>query len=121
MFLANENIPRPSILFLREMGYAVKSIQEDRQGVSDEEVLQIAIDEHLIILTFDRDYGELIFRYAVANPPSVVYFRYKGSDPQFVGKLLHDLVMVSKIEIYNAFTVIDQNSIRQRFYSKSSA
>ena len=67
MFLANENIPRPSILFLREMGYAVKSIQEDRQGVSDEEVLQIAIDEHLIMLTFDRDYGELIFRYAVAD------------------------------------------------------
>lgn len=78
----------------------------------------MARDENLIILTFDRDYGELIFRYAVVNPPAVVYFRYKGSDPQFVGKLLHDLVTVSKIEIYNAFTVIDQNSIRQRFYSK---
>ncbi len=116
MFLANENIPRPSILFLRNKDYTVRSIQETNQGVSDEEVIRIARDEQLIILTFDRDYGELIFRYALEKPPAVVYFRYKRTDPQFVGQQLHDLLKESKMEIDNAFTVIDQNSIRQRFY-----
>ena len=118
MFLANENFPRPSILFLRDKEYSVNSIQETHQGLSDEEVIKIAKDENLTILTFDRDYGELIFRYAIANPPAVVYFRFKGTDPQFVGRLLHDLLTDAKIEIKNAFTVIDQNSIRQRFYPK---
>lgn len=118
MFLANENIPRPSILYLRHKGYTIKSVQETNQGLSDAEVMQMARDEKLVILTFDRDYGELIFRYAMENPPAVVYFRYKGSDPQFIGKLLHNLLTDAKIEIHNAFTVIDQNSIRQRFYPK---
>jgi predicted nuclease of predicted toxin-antitoxin system len=100
------------------LGYAVKSIQEFKQGATDEEVLRMATEENLVILTFDRDYGELIFRYAVVNPPAVVYFRFKGSDPHFVGKVFHDLLKDSEVEIFNAFTVIDQKSIRQRFYTK---
>ena len=118
MFLANENFPRPSILFLREHGYNVMSIQEAHPGISDNEVMLIAKEQNLIILTFDRDYGELIFRYAVENPPSVVYFRSKGEGPLFVGQILHDLLVSNQIDISSAFTVIDKNSIRQRFYKK---
>ena len=93
-------------------------IQEAHQGVSDNEVLKIAKDQNLVILTFDRDYGELIFRYAVENPPSVVYFRSKGDGPFFVGQILHDLMASNQIEISSAFTVIDKSSIRQRFCKK---
>ncbi len=118
MFLANENFPRPSILFLREQGFVVISIQEAHQGISDNEVLKIAQEQNLVILTFDRDYGELIFRYAVENPPSVVYFRSKGDGPLFVGQILQDLLESNQIDISAAFTVIDKSSIRQRFYKK---
>jgi len=118
MFSANENFPRPSILFLREKGYDVISIQENYQGISDNNVFKIAREQNLIILTFDRDYGELIFRYAVENPPSVVYFRSKGDRPLFVGEILHDLLVSNQIDISAAFTVIDKSSIRQRFYNK---
>ena len=118
MFLANENFPRPSILYLREQGYIVVSIQETYQGISDNNVLRIAKEQDLIILTFDRDYGELIFRYAIDNPPSVVYFRSKGDGPLFVGQFLLDLLLSNQIDISAAFTVIDKNSIRQRFYNK---
>ncbi len=64
MFLANENFPKPSPLLLREKGFVVKSIQEDFPGISDPEVMKITTRENLIILTFDSDYGELIFKYA---------------------------------------------------------
>jgi predicted nuclease of predicted toxin-antitoxin system len=118
MFLANENFPRPSILYLRNQGYYVVSIQETYQGIPDNDVLQIAKDQGLIILTFDRDYGELIFRYAVDNPPSVFYFRSKGDWPLFVGKFLHELLVSIQIDISAAFTVVDKDSIRQRFYTR---
>ena len=74
MFLANENFPRPSTLILREHGFTIKSIQEDHAGISDLEVIKMALSLNLIILTFDSDYGELIFKYAKENPPSVVFF-----------------------------------------------
>ena len=77
MFLANENFPKPSITILRDSGLNVQSIQEDSPGISDEEVINIASERNLIILTFDRDYGELIFKHSRNAPPAVVYFREK--------------------------------------------
>ena len=118
MFLANENFPRPSILLLRKEGFVVESIQENHQGASDEFVLRYAIDNKLTILTFDRDYGELVFRYAQENPPPVVYFRNKGISPISVGELLLKIIHEKSIEITNAFTVVEEKNIRQRFYTK---
>lgn len=116
MFLANENFPRPSIILLRENGYIVKSIQEDYSGIDDVVVIKMAQEQNLIILTFDRDYGELIFKYAKDNPPSVVFFREKGSHPAFAASSLLTLLIGQKIFLAGAFTVIESDNIRQRFY-----
>ncbi len=113
-FLANENFPFPSIKLLRENGYEVLSVSEELSGASDEVVLQKAVDENLIILTFDRDYGELIFKYQREQPPAVIYFRLKGQTPNDAGKLLLEKLMVEQLEPENRFTVIDETSVRQR-------
>lgn len=113
-FLANENFPFPSIEFLRQRGFEVFSVSEEMSGISDEDVLQKAATENLIILTFDRDYGELIFKYQKKNPPSVVYFRSKGQSPIEAGKTLFEKVSVEKITLENFFTVIENTGIRQR-------
>ena len=118
MFLANENFPRPSTLLLREHGFSVKSVQEDHPGISDEEIIEIALKLNLIILTFDSDYGELIFKYSKDNPPSVVFFREKGESPEFAGLSLLSLLGNSEISLSDSFTVIEVNNIRQRFYKK---
>jgi predicted nuclease of predicted toxin-antitoxin system len=118
MFLANENFPRPSTITLRENGFIVKSIQEDSPGITDPEVMKIALNLNLIILTFDSDYGELIFKYAKDNPPSVVFFREKGNRPEFAASSLISLLSNTSIELLGAFTVIEENNIRQRFYKK---
>ncbi len=112
-FLANENFPIPSILYLRAHGYEVISISETWSDASDEEVLAKAVEKALIILTFDRDYGTLIFRYQLTAPPAVVYFRMKGQTPDVAAKiLLSNLEEGLKIEGY--FTVIEAAGIRQR-------
>ena len=118
MFLANENFPRPSTIILRENGFSVKSIQEDSPGISDQEVIKIALNSNLIILTFDRDYGELIFRYSKDNPPAVVFFREKGIAPEFAGSSLLTLLTNAEVTLAGAFTVIEANNVRQRFYKK---
>ena len=113
-FLANENYPYPSILLLRKNGLEVISISENWSGISDEEVLSKAVDENLIILTFDRDYGELLFKYKRESPPAVIYYRIKGKTPQDAAIILFDLLDNQSIMIDNYFTVIEENAIRQR-------
>ncbi len=118
MFLANENFPQPSTIILRENGFIIKSIQEDYPGIGDPEVMQIALELNLIILTFASDYGELIFKYAKDNPPAVVFFREKGNAPEFAASSLMSLLSNSSITLSGAFTVIEPKNVRQRFYKK---
>ncbi len=113
-FLANENFPMPSVKLLRKNGFEVISIQEDLGGISDDVVLEKAVRENLVILTLDRDYGELIFKYKKPVPPAVVYFRMKGETPLDAAIILLEILKKSDIELENSFTAIEQNAIRQR-------
>lgn len=49
-FLANENFPGPSIVFLRKNNIDIKSIVEQNRGIADEQVMKIAIREDRTIL-----------------------------------------------------------------------
>ncbi len=72
MFLADENFPIASVRLLRKSGLDVVAVIEESPGISDAAILQRAEHERRIILTFDRDYGELIFRQRLGRP-SVSY------------------------------------------------
>jgi predicted nuclease of predicted toxin-antitoxin system len=115
-FLVNENFPLPSISLLRNAGFEVLSVSEMNPGISDHEVIRQAISSNGIILTFDKDYGELIFKHAFQNPPPVVFFRFKGETPEYAGPLLVNLIKEEKISLDKIFTVIEKENIRQRKY-----
>jgi|SRR5580704_1623136 predicted nuclease of predicted toxin-antitoxin system len=115
-FLANENFPFPSITFLRQAGYNISSVAEQYPGISDYEVIEKAKAENSIILTFDKDYGEIIFKHGQENPPAVIFFRFKGENPETAGKLLIDLIKNKTFKLENKFTVIEKESVRQRSY-----
>jgi predicted nuclease of predicted toxin-antitoxin system len=115
-FLANENFPFPSIKILRKNAIDVYSIAENNPGIDDKEVIEIALEKSLTILTFDRDYGELIFKYAISTPPAVIYFRNKGQEPEFAANILINILSENTIQIDACFTVVDHDNIRQRKY-----
>jgi predicted nuclease of predicted toxin-antitoxin system len=115
-FLANENFPFPSIQLLRKSGFYVKSIAEESPGINDDKVIQVAKAESLIILTFDKDYGELIFRHSADGPPPVIFFRYKGPDPSYAANFLLQILSDKSMSFANNFTVVEEHNIRQRKY-----
>jgi hypothetical protein len=80
-FLANENFPLASVRLLRQKNLDVAAIAEDSPGDSDRKVLQRACQEERIILTFDRDYGELIFKHRSSLPAGVIYLRFDPGYP----------------------------------------
>ncbi len=73
--LANENVPRPAIEVLRAAGVQVMSVAESMPRASDKAVLAHAVANSLWMLTFDRDYGELVFAREAAAPPAILYVR----------------------------------------------
>jgi predicted nuclease of predicted toxin-antitoxin system len=113
-FLANEDVPLASIRRLRAAGYDVVSIIEDSPGAKDESVLSRAHAERRIILTFDCDYGELIYRRRLPTPAGVAYFRFAPSTPEEPAERFIELLEVDHIILEGQFTVIGHGWIRQR-------
>ena len=111
--LANENFPATSIRRLRETGYAVESITELMPSASDKKVLKYAAHNKQVILTFDRDYGELIFYRKIAIPEGLIYLKFDPATPDEPFEML-DMVFKNKIEISGWFIVLERDALRKR-------
>lgn len=85
-FLANENFPLASTTYLRDKGFDIKAVGAHFKGISDKEVIEFAEKEQRTILTFDRDYGELIFKYGNKPSQGVIYLRLVDYEPNGTGE-----------------------------------
>lgn len=112
--LANENFPATSVRLLREAGHDVVYVAEDFRSVGDDVVLQQAHDQARILLTFDRDYGELIFRRRLPAPAGVIYMRFEPQTPHEPAALVLTLAHIAGLQLDGWFTVLTREEIRQR-------
>jgi predicted nuclease of predicted toxin-antitoxin system len=88
----------------------------DYPSIKDSEIMMIAITEERTILTFDRDYGELIFRKNYKPEKGVIYLRLNTYSPEEPGYLIEDLLNNKEFDATRALTVLDKNGLRQRKY-----
>lgn len=114
--LANENFPLASVKYLAVRNYDIKGIGIDNPSISDNDVMDIAINENRIILTFDRDYGELIFKRNYRPEMGVIYLRLESYESDEPGRILEKILADNTLELKRKLTVITKDSIRQRSY-----
>ncbi|MEK6656006.1 MAG: DUF5615 family PIN-like protein [Nitrospirota bacterium] len=60
--LADEGIDKQIVDYLRKEGHVVSYVAEIEPGISDDVVLEMANKENVLLLTADKDFGELVFR-----------------------------------------------------------
>jgi hypothetical protein len=76
-------------------------------------VLALACSERRWLVTYVRDYGELIYSLRLSPPPAVIYLRQEPYPPDRPAQILKDLLTEpSKIEGH--FVVISERSLRRR-------
>jgi predicted nuclease of predicted toxin-antitoxin system len=75
--LANESVDRPIVDRLRDDGYDVVYVAEWSPSITDDEVLRQANDQGAVLVTADKDFGELVFRQARLHR-GVVLLRLAG-------------------------------------------
>jgi len=112
-FLANENFPIASVRRLLSAGHDVVAILEVSPGARDLEVLAQASSDGRIILTFDRDYGELIYRRRLPVPPGLLYLRFAPVAPVEPAEAVLAILRAG-IPLEGRFTIADRNRVRQR-------
>ena len=73
--LADENFNRLEVEMLRSHGHDLVWIEEETPGISDQAVLSRATSEERILLTSDKDFGDLVFRDRLRAPFGIILFR----------------------------------------------
>ena len=91
-FLANENFPAAAVASLAAAGHDVVWVRIVAPGMPDPEVLTWAAREHRILLTFDKDFGELARGSALPRTCGVVLLRMPMPKPEEAGLRLAALI-----------------------------
>ncbi len=61
-FLVDECAGPGLARWLKEHGHDVFSVFDQARGITDDDVLQIALETERILITIDKDFGEKVFR-----------------------------------------------------------
>ena len=110
---ANENVPGDCVDALRRREHDVLWVRETSPGSSDDQVLSLAQNEQRLLLTFDKDFGELVFRRGEAASRGVVLFRTRKQSPARLAERLLQ-ILESRSDWEGRFSVVDEHSIRMR-------
>jgi len=108
--LADENVPTKAINALKRKGVDIISVAEFSLGLSDREVLDLANREGRIVVTFDKDFSELVFRDKI-KAKGLVLLRFVPKSPQHIAKRIEYLLTI-KIPIENHALIVKEDSVR---------
>jgi len=87
-FLANENVPREVVEAARQAGHDLAWIAESSPGADDDAVLAAALAQSRILLTFDKDFGEMAFRQGKTATCGKLLLRPRVRSPGYLSHFL---------------------------------
>jgi predicted nuclease of predicted toxin-antitoxin system len=111
--VADENVDAGIVSALRDAGHAVTYVRELDPGIDDQQVLRLAECQGALLLTSDKDFGELVFRQRLLHS-GVILFRLAGLPSETKAKILVSALGTHARELPAAFTVIGPRSLRIR-------
>ncbi|HUT58366.1 MAG TPA: DUF5615 family PIN-like protein [Phycisphaerae bacterium] len=111
--LANENVAGTAIRTLRQRGHDVLSAKESMRGESDAALLERARREGRLVVTHDKDFGELAFRSRLPAECGIVLLRLGGRGPDADNRRILE-VIEGREEWAGHFAVVTDDQIRIR-------
>ena len=110
---ANENIPEDCVLRLRAEGHDVLWVREGAPGSPDSDVLDRSRAEGRLLITFDKDFGELVFRHGAAASVGIVLFRIPQPSAAVVAERVC-ATLGSRSDWEGHYSVVTERAIRMR-------
>lgn len=109
--VADENCDFSLVIDLRSAGYDVVSISERMAGADDETVIEFARSERRIVVTEDKDFGQLVFAAARENS-GVILIRYPASARSAMSAAMLKLLSDHGGNLYSRFVVLEPGRVR---------
>ncbi|HEX3151757.1 MAG TPA: DUF5615 family PIN-like protein [Gemmataceae bacterium] len=111
--MANENLPLDVVEAVRNLGHDVAWVRADDPGSPDRAILQRAVAEQRILLTCDKDFGDLAFQFGLPANCGIVLFRFPASSSEALATLV-TAALQSRADWAGQFSVAEPERIRMR-------
>lgn len=112
-FLVDESVDRQIVDRLRQDGHDVVYVAEIEPGINDHEVFDAANQRGALLLTADKDFGELVFRLGRLSK-GVLLLRLAGLSPESKASTVSSAVEEHGAELSDAFSVVSPGAVRIR-------
>ena len=112
-FILDENMSPDIVVPLELNGHDAIAVSQVAPRTSDSEVLAWTVQENRILVTFDTDFGALIYEQGLAAPPAVVLFRLRNMPVAAIIRLVAHVLSAAR-SWAGCFWVITEDSIRRR-------
>lgn len=109
-FIADENIPLETVDLLKKQGVDIVSVTKLSLGLSDTKILDLANKKERIVITFDKDFGQLIFK-EKKQPHGLMLLRFVPESPLQIAKRIQQ-VLAAKIKIEHYVVIVKKDSVR---------
>ncbi len=117
IIVADESVDWRIVKSLKEHGYSVYSILEEQSGISDDEVIAIAIEKGGFIITEDKDFGDvLVYSKEGLLDVGSMLLRIFDQPIQARIRLVIDALRYHSEDMKNCFSVLTAKKLRIRKY-----
>lgn len=111
--LADESVDFRIVKSLRIKSYQIEAIVELKPGIGDDDVLKMAVEKEAMVLTEDKDFGELTFRLQKPNQ-GIILIRMSGEPIENKIRKLDEVLGKHFEELSEKFTVVSAQKVRIR-------
>lgn len=112
-FVADESVDQQIVNRLRDDGHEVPAVSETEPGKSDNDVLPLARSLNALLITADKDFGELVFRQHLLTG-GIILLRLSGISASKKATFVSSAVSEHSSELPDAFTVVSPGITRVR-------
>jgi len=109
--VADESVDFRIVVQLRNKELSVYSIMEQQPSIKDEVVLKVAHENNALLITEDKDFGELVFRLRLPHSGVLLI---KIEEPSQKIPIVVEAVVKNYNELIGKFSVVDSNKLRIR-------
>jgi predicted nuclease of predicted toxin-antitoxin system len=110
-FLADESCDFSVVRALRGAGHDVLAIAELASGSDDAIVMDMAYHEKRVLLTEDKDFGQLVYAHSQQSS-GVIFIRYPANARKTLRNAVAALVSELASDLIGSFVVISPGRVR---------
>ena len=110
-FLVDVGVSKKVEEWLVQNGYDMKAVRDIDPGMKDEKVLSLAVSDNRMLITMDKDFGELVYHSGLPHS-GVLLLRLEDANSNEKLRIVEKILMEYSDKLSNNFCVYQDGKLR---------